>query len=346
MKLILKIIFTILVLAAAGAAVFVLSQTRNNLSFTNDPDTNSPLPTTTLFLAGDVMLSRNVHLAIAKDDFDFTLPFQKVADVIKSADIAFANLESPFLDRGPYGQQGLVFKAQPAAIDGIKYAGFDVLSTANNHGFDQGLAGIQYTLSWLEQNGIKPIGTSTACHDGLVMEKNGIKIGFLAYSYAAFNDGGRKPDPWVCDWNDVEQIQLDVARLKAKADYVVVSGQFGVEYQRTPEKENVGTAHAVVDAGADIVIGHHPHWIQTIEQYNGKWIFYSLGNFVFDQMWSQDTREGLTLAVTFDKNQVKKIELKPVIIDDFCCPRWADETETKNILSKINLTSTILVPHN
>ncbi len=301
--------------------------------------------TTTLFFAGDIMLSRNVAGKIieAKDN---TLPFKNVADKISNADIAFANLESPFLDKGPYAQQGLVFKADPATIEGIKHAGIDVLSTANNHAYDQGLAGIKYTLSWLTQHGILAVGTSSICHDGVIVEKNGLKFGYLAYSYTAFNNGGKDPDPWVCDWNDTKQIATDVVRLKSKTDFVIVSGQFGIEYQRQPEKENVSIAHAAVDAGADLVIGHHPHWIQTTEQYKGKWIFYSLGNFVFDQMWSQDTKEGLTLQLTLEDKELAKIELWPVVIENYCCPRWANPEETKTILNKINLTDQVLMNNN
>ena len=137
----------------------------------------------------------------------------------------------------------------------------------------------------------------------------------------------------------------------------------GVEYTRTPTPAQIKFSHNAIDSGADLVIGNHPHWVQTIEQYKGKWIFYSLGNFIFDQMWSVDTRQGLTATLTFSakggslparqagasggKNiQLNKIELKPVMIDDYCCPRWANDNETKNILGKINLTSPLLLQHN
>lgn len=301
--------------------------------------------TTTLFFAGDIMLSRNVANKLIEAR-DYTLPFGRTADIIRDADISFANLESPFLDKLPFAQQGLVFKADPQTINGLLEAGFDVLATANNHAFDQGLAGVNFTIIHLKSRGIIPIGTGPDCHEGAVFEKNGLKFGFLAYSYAAYNDAGKQPSSWVCDWKDMAKVALDIKTLKPKVDFLIVSTHTGTEYQRSPDDIDAQRARGAVDAGADLVVGHHPHWVQTIEQYRGKWIFYSLGNFVFDQMWSTDTREGLTLLATFKNQELSNIALHPVIIDDYCCPRWANETESLTILNKINLTSGILLGKN
>jgi poly-gamma-glutamate synthesis protein (capsule biosynthesis protein) len=201
-------------------------------------------------------------------------------------------------------------------------------------------------LNWLLINQIKPIGTSGTCHDGQILERNGIKFGFLAYSYAAFNDGGKKPDTLVCDANNSPQVSKDVIALKPKVDFLIVSMHMGIEYTRTPTQAQKNFAHNAVDSGADFVVGAHPHWVQTPEQYQGKWIFYSLGNFVFDQMWSTETREGLTIKLSLSDKKISKIELLPVIIDDFCCPRWADPAESAAILSKAGLTNTILMDNN
>ena len=313
------------------------------------PVTNYSPPTTTLFLAGDIMLSRNVAGRMIKNN-DYTWPFQKTTDVSKNADIAFANLESPFNDTGNHSVEGsLVFNADPKSIEGLKFAGFDILSTANNHAFDQGQKGLDYTIQLLQNNGIIPTGTlsSTQPPPVPVIKRNGTLYGFLSYSYTAYNDGGKSTSRYIKNYNDFSQLKQDILDMKGHtADVVIVNMHAGTEYTRKPTQKQIDFAHAAVDAGADLVIGEHPHWVQTIEQYKGKWIFYSLGNFVFDQMWSQETREGLTLLVTFEKNEIKKIELKPVIIDDLCCPRWANDQETKTILQKINLTSPILLQHN
>ncbi|HTL39711.1 MAG TPA: CapA family protein [Methylomirabilota bacterium] len=300
--------------------------------------------TTTLFFAGDIMLSRNVDDKMVSAA-DFTLPFQTTAEVTRQADIAFANLESPFNSEGSHFVDGsLVFNADPKAIAGLKFAGFDILSTANNHTLDQGQLGLQYTYNLLKENGILAIGTTSSCHDGEVLTRNNIKFGFLAYSYTALNNGTHTTDPLVCDANDLNQVKTDISQLRTKVDVLIVSMHAGIEYTRTPDTLQKDFAQTASEAGADFVIGAHPHWIQKpIEKINNKtWVFYSLGNFIFDQMWSQDTREGLTLLASFSGKTLQKIELKPVIIDNFCCARWANDDETKNILEKLDLTSTTL----
>jgi len=292
----------------------------------------------TLFFAGDVMLSREVNARITAAN-DPGLPYAKVREEIRNADISFANLESPFSPTSDNPTNRLVFQARPSSVTGLVDAGFDVLSTANNHAFDQGLDGVEYTLSLLKQNGIKPVGTGLDCHEGRIMNAKGMKVGYLAYSYAAYNDGGAVQDPMSCDWNDTAQMRKDIQALRSSVDYLIVSAHMGEEYRREPEGTNVLAARAAIDAGADAVIGHHPHWHQVMEEYKGRYIFYSLGNFVFDQMWSQETREGLAVQMLFKDKKLDTITLLPVVIDDYCCPRWANEEETKSILGKANLTS-------
>jgi gamma-polyglutamate biosynthesis protein CapA len=322
-------------LTAILTVVLLLLKTGENNSFSRDREQPKALPVTRLFFGGDIMLSRNVGQKIFESG-NYDLPFLNIGDRIRQAQISMANLESPLSDKGARVTQGLVFKAEPETIQGLKDAGWTALGTTNNHTFDQGKYGLNYTLEALKQNGIEPVGTGTNCHDGVVIEKNNIRFGFLAYSYSGFNDGGKRSDPLVCDTKNLDILSSDIELLKTKADFVVVSMHMGVEYAREPNAAQKEFAHTAVDAGADLVVGHHPHWIQTIEQYQGKWIFYSLGNLVFDQMWSQDTKEGLTVEVTIKQNQIDKIELLPVVIENYCCPRWATSAETKTILQKIN----------
>lgn len=321
---------------------------------------NPPIKITTLFFAGDIMLSRNVAGKIYKAN-DFTLPFLNVKEKIAAADISFANLESPFNNSGSHSIEGsLVFNADPKSVEGLKLAGFDILSTANNHSLDQSVKGLDFTIDLLNSNGIIPTGTSKSNGEVVspVIEKNRILYGFLAYSYTAYNDGGKSRHQQIADFNDLEGLKQDILGLKGhNADIVIVSMHAGTEYQRKPNQAQIDFAHTAIDAGADLVIGHHPHWIQTIEFYKDKPIFYSLGNLVFDQMWSQETKEGLTVFVTFrgrpseqgapsSKGEISKIELKPVIIEDYCCPRWANDEESLKILTKINLTSPVLIDKN
>lgn len=334
----------------------------------------APSKPTTLFFAGDIMLSRNVDQEILKAN-NPNLPFLNVASQVQQADIAFANLESQFAQNAIRARQGLVFGAHPDVARGLSFAGFDVLSTANNHSLDYGIESLEYTIDLLNQYNIQASGTKKPAteHAAAIIEKNGIVFGFLSYSYAAHNDGGppageagRSTHTQISDFNNLDRLRQDILDIKGHyADIVIVSMHAGAEYTREPNQKQIDFAHGAIDAGADLVIGHHPHWIQTIEQYQGKWIFYSLGNFVFDQMWSIDTREGLTVTITMTMPptnvgeprpseiggtmtgpEIKKIELKPVIIDNYCCPRWATETETLAILGKLGLTSVILLDKN
>ena len=342
------------IIIAAALIVVIFLKPKNAIAPINEfasKQLNADETQTTLFFAGDIMLSRNVAGKIYSTN-DFTLPFKNVKDVTSSADIAFANLESPFLDSGNHSvQNSLIFNADPKSIAGLNYSGFDILSTANNHAFDQGIKGIEYTIKLLKDHGIIPVGTF-APNEAFdpsqnVISKNKIAYGFLSYSYSGLNDGGKTAKQEVADFNDLDKLKQDIISMRGHyADVVIVNMHAGVEYTRQPAQKQIDFAHAAIDAGADLVIGEHPHWIQTVEQYKGKWIFYSLGNFVFDQMWSQETREGLTLVVTYDKEQIKKIELKPVVIDDYCCPRWANQEETLSILKKINLTSSVIFSQN
>lgn len=327
------------------AAIVTLSISAAVFIFTSNPSPTKPsspvvkppvqATTTTLFLAGDIMLSRDVRGKILQSN-NSSLPFLNTLNDTREADIAFANLESPFSNQPRVSEDPISFKADPDFVSGLVNAGFDILSTANNHAFDQDQAGVDYTAKHLEESGIKPLGTLSNCHDGVVMEANGIKFGFLGYSYAAHNDGGVVSEPSVCSWNNMTEISRDITRLKPQVDFLIVSSHFGAEYQRKPSAEDSQTARNIIELGADMFIGHHPHWVQTIEEYKGRYIFYSLGNFVFDQMWSQDTKEGLTLKATFKDKRLDKVELKPVVIESYCCPRFASEQETKNILTKIN----------
>ncbi len=335
----------LILLAILAGGFFAFSRLPAKNVFTL-PEVKHEPKITTIFFGGDIMLSRNVAAKIYAAN-DFTLPFKGVVDRISKTDIAFANLESPFNDHDNHSVEGsLIFNADPKSVEGLKLAGFDILSTANNHALDQGKIGIDYTLQTLKDQGIKPIGTGLDCHEGQIVERDDIKFGFLAYSYTALNDGGKTIDPAVCDFNNLKQMSNDIQKLKLVADIVIVNMHAGTEYIRKPTQAQIDFAHAAIDSGAELVVGEHPHWIQTTEQYQGKWILYSLGNFVFDQMWSQQTREGLTAMITFKEKNIEKIELQPVIIDNFCCPRWTTDDETKTILEKIDLTSPILFQHN
>lgn len=265
--------------------------------------------------AGDVMLSRGVRRQILASD-DPALPFHKIVPVLSSSDLVFINLESPFSDRGPYHEEGLIFHAAPATIAGLQLAHVAVASTANNHSRDCGSYGVEFTVRWLSAHGIVPVGSSeseAATHRGVVLERNGVRFGFLGYTYDQQNGNWRDVDSRIA-LADPVGVAKDVKQLRKRCDVVVVSMHSGVEYTTQPTAAQITFAHSAVDAGATLVIGHHPHVIQPRETYRGGLIFYSLGNFVFDQFQREATQHGEIAEVDFLGRSVFVANVWPVRI--------------------------------
>ncbi len=297
-----------------------------------------PQKTAVNFLAvGDIMLSRKVAKAMDNNN-DWLLPYSKTEELLNNSDFVFGNLESPFNGSEYYNPgETLIFNAPLKTIEGLKLNNFQVLQLANNHALDQGIKGLRYTENLLDEFNIQHIGTGSTTTEAFkpaIIEKNGIKICFIGASYASVNDGGKAHNTFVARIEEIENLKLEIENSKSYCDFVVVSMHAGTEYTYKPNKAQINFAHAAIDFGADMVIGHHPHWIQTIERYcpntltlsasplvgegvptkggtdegtnkqctNPKYIFYSLGNFIFDQMWSKETTEGLTLKITISKN--------------------------------------------
>ncbi len=319
----------------------------------------------TFLAVGDIMLSRNVAGTMLKNQKNSSLPFNKLDTLLNSTDFNFGNLESPFSGNDEFENNvnSFTFNAPTWTINGLSKYNFKILNLANNHILNQGKNGINFTKSYLEENSIKTVGVGSdksSAWQGEIYESKGIKIGFIGASYAPVS-------PYVANIGDVEKIKRSITQLKNNSDFVVATMHAGTEYTTKTNQDQIDFARAAIDNGADIVIGAHPHWIQPFEVYKGKYIFYSLGNFVFDQEWSQATKEGLTLKITLNKsgkcnNQagssacgndiqgspvptiIKQIELIPVIIENYSTPRLATEQEKQNIFKKIDVTTNVITP--
>lgn len=261
------------------------------------------------------MFSRRVRRDILASG-DSAMPFHKIAPLMAGSDITFVNLESPFSDQGPYYPGGLIFHAAPQMIAGLKLAGVDIASTANNHARDCGPHGVTYTIRWLRSNGIEPVGsaeTAEAAHAGVVVLRNELRFGFLGYTYDQRNGNWRDVDERVA-LADVAAMQRDVKLMKNRADVVIVSMHHGIEYMPKPSKAQIEFAHAAIDAGAKLVIGHHPHVIEPQEWYKQGLIVYSLGNFVFDQYQREQTQHGEIVQVSFLGKEILAVHTEPVRI--------------------------------
>lgn len=268
----------------------------------------SPTPITqtqaTLIAVGDIMLGRNVNVKMHKYQ-NFLYPFEKTASFLSLADITFGNLESPFFDNCPIvGSGTMKFCADYKAVEGLKFAGFDVLSLENNHIGNYGQVGINQTIELLEKNEISP---STS--DQLVIKKiKNITFGFLSWNLTILGDQNKGA------------ILKKIEEASKEIDILVVSFHWGEEYQPKPATWQIELAHQAIDAGAKIILGHHSHVIGEIEQYKGGLIFYSLGNFVFDQMWSTQTRKGLAVKINFESKKIKDFQTYQVLISDYSQP--------------------------
>ncbi len=274
----------------------------------------------TLLFVGDIMLStsRGVGKEI-KEHKDVRYPFLKIANKLRSADLTFGNLEGPISSRGKDKKNLYSFRSNPKVIEGLKYAGFDVLSIANNHIYDWGKDAFLDTLSILKSNGINPIGGGVSykkANEPLIEDINGVKIAFLAYSLVgydknSFNAQGDTPGKSSFDLYNTEKIIKTIKR-EGLADIVVVSFHWGNEYKTRSNLEQQNIAHSLVNSGADMIVGHHPHVVEELERYKNGWISYSLGNFIFDQSFSKDTMQGLMLKVKIDNKTKKILSVSPI----------------------------------
>ncbi len=259
----------------------------------------------TLLAVGDIMLGRSVNTKIQKQK-DITFPFQKINSLFQNSNIVLINLESPFDQNCPETDTGMVFCADQKSVNGLLSLRVTHANLANNHINNQGAKGIELTKNLLLQNKITPIGLSTG--SGIIVSQiKNTKIAFLG-----FND----VPPYPKEINNLKKElllkQLEVATKSA--DMVIVNFHWGNEYQQKSKRQQE-FAHLAVDYGADLVIGHHPHRVQEVEVYKKVPIFYSLGNFVFDQLWSRKTREGIIAKVLFENNQVSTYSAIPILIN-------------------------------
>ena len=286
----------------------------------------------TVVAVGDVLPHRAVKATGAKAGWD--LVFRDVAPAISKADIAFANLESPVAPVAHTGTRGEIFNAPTAMLDGLKAAGFDVLSVANNHAFDQGTAGLLETLGHVTSRGMQAVGAGATCGEATspaMLEVHGLTIAFVATADLTNIDLNNDPDEACVFWagaecagddcgpdRDAIHFRPDLTRLvpviedaAQRSDFVIVSFHWGDEYRTQPLPEYPGLASELVAAGADVILGHHPHVLQPITRVGDGLVAYSLGNFVSNMAANYDpstssvrrgnTRDGALLAFTLTK---------------------------------------------
>jgi len=320
------------------------SQTQGEKEFLDFLSQKKKLPQTneevSLVAVGDISYSREVERIVKKQN-DINYPFLKIRDYLKSADLVFGNLETPITQGPEIPDFEMIFRSNPGTEQALKQAGFSIFSLANNHTPNFGEKGLKDTFNFLGSAGIKYVGAGQneqEAYQPVYVEKRGIKFAFLAYNDIDVVPAyyGASANRFGTAFMRIDKMTEAVKEAKQKADFVIVSMHAGIEYARKPNNSQINFAHAAIDAGADLVIGHHPHVVQTLEKYKGKYIFYSLGNFVFDQPQSEETKEGLAIKIYFAKNGINKISLLPVVMENLAQPEMVNKNEADKILQRLN----------
>ena len=258
-------------------------------------------------VAGDVIPHEPVRAAAAaagEGAAGWGALFSDVADVFQHADFGFVNLETPVAPAHSRGSKPFLFDAPIALIDALKANGIKMVSFANNHVMDQGWAGFAETREHLREQGLLFVGSGDTAQQAwqpMIVEANGIKVGWLGMT--RWLNGGRNPDkdelPHVnffpypgesCGAPGMDEAGVleAIKQARLKCDLLVVSIHWGTEYAPAPRPEDVETAHKMLEAGAAVIVGHHPHVLQPVETYHtadgrDAVIFYSLGNFLSNQ---------------------------------------------------------------
>jgi hypothetical protein len=337
-----------------------------------------PATTWTMFAGGDILLDRGVYQTVKINGKGADFPFDggtaeitghtccssfgwevpiarrtggegAMRHLISKADIAVANFENPAPNVSSYHTSGTRFTADPRLIPGLVKAGIDYVSIANNHIGDAGDIGILQTIANLKKRGLKFSGAGkdlTAARKPAVLEAAGTTVAILGYDAIA-KGYFAGPDETGSSQLSLKRAKTDIKRARqAGADLVIVFPHWGIEYRNKPFEAQQQLARDIIDAGADMIIGNHAHWAGAVEIYKGKPIWYALGNFVFDQTWSEPTMEGLTLELTFQGASLRQIRMRPHIILDKAQPNFLDPAgDGKVVLGQVFQASQGLLPY-
>ena len=266
----------------------------------------------TILFTGDIMLDRGVRQMVEKHgENDYTFPFLKIHKALKEGDIVFGNLESVISDKGYYVGGLYSFRADPQAMEGLSYAGFDIVSLANNHAFDYTREAFEDTMQRLHKNEILYTGAGfnkKEAHSPATILLDDTRVGFLGYTEFLYPYAlATEERSGITDFT-TENMKEDIETAKKEVDILVVTFHYGDEYKKEPNARQKEVSRKAIDYGADIVIGHHPHVTQPVEKYNEGYIAYSLGNFIFDQYFSEETMRGFILKAKIQDKKITGIE--------------------------------------
>lgn len=301
---------------------FASNEANISISFKEDTPSFSILST------GDLMVGRSVN-AIGYQKRDFGWSLKNISPFLQSFSYVVANLETPIISNCPVTNEGMIFCADAKVAPELHHAGINLLTLANNHIANYGRLGIEETQVILADNQL-----DCALEGQLFSKEFGdTKVGFLSF------DDTIKP----LNFDDYQQ---SIQSAKKQVAVLFVALHFGSEYHYQPTTRQIELAHLAIDAGADIILGNHSHWLSKLELYGSGAIIYSHGNFIFDQMWSEETKQGLAIAWHFENQHLDKITIYPIYITNFGLANLAVNKQAEKILQTFAEVSNLPPPTN
>ena len=316
----------------------------------SEPSGSRPGAVVTTTIVGDIMLGRRVDDSLERHG-DPSAVFRPLAKRLASADITVGNLESTLSMSGPPTQGGDSFGADASVLAGLRLAGFDLLSVANNHLGDFGDDAIVETIEKLDGAGFRTVGAGAnlaQATEPVVITVDGVKVGFVATDSIGETPAAGRDSPGTnridapprtgpLDRQALDRVADSVRDLDA--DVVIALPHWGTQYTNMPERSQRRIARALSDAGADVVVGGHPHWVQGWESIGEATVVHSLGNFVFDMDFMRETNEGILVEIVSRGGRVVAIEPVPYVIDARFTPRPAGADRAGDIFERIRQAS-------
>lgn len=300
-----------------------------------------------LFSVGDIFLGEHpvtlghgVNSIVRKKGANFLL--EKIKEHLKDGDIVCGNLEgiiSP-KKKEETGIKSAIFWGEPECAEALRSAGLNCLFLANNHTAQHGIDALKRSCQLLDKNNIKWTGfnpTEPTLPLSAIFNVKGVQVGILAYCETQQYNLDTPILPII----NIESIKKDINNLRKNCDIVIISLHWGDEFTEIPSPEQIKLGRLIIDAGADLILGHHSHVLQGIERYKHGIIVYSLGSFIKD-LWQRNMRESIILKCDLTRQGIKNIEYIPIYINDDYQPEILFSNKGDRILSKLkNLSEAI-----
>ncbi len=288
---------------------------------------------------GDIYLGGSGQRLL--DSKGYAYPFKAIARIMDEGDLNIGNLEGPITAHAtPYVEKKYLLRMEPPVAAALKAAGIHAVALANNHAMDQGPAGLADTLEALTAAGVGFSGAGadiSKARQAAWLEVKGTTVALLSYSLTFPKEFYANHERAGTAFGHEAHVIEDVAAARQQAGLVIVAFHWGAELMEEPKPYQRTLAHCAIDAGADLIVGHHPHVLQGIEIYKQRPIFYSLGNFIFSS-WSDKVKDSAIARVSFDGRRAVSAEFFPINVDNYAVelqPRPMRSRQAQRLIEKI-----------